>query len=547
MNRVRPFAAITVTIAASVLASAPRAHDLATSTAGAALETLPEADFDLAAARHLLMRAGFGAQASEVEALHGLGLAGLVDYLVDYEAQPEPPSSFAWKRAAQLPRPLDIARLDEKQRRELRQRVVRDERTQLVELRSTWMRRMIETKRPLEERMTLFWHGHFTTSFRDVRDTKLLWLQHELLRENATGNFGELLHEVSRDPAMLAYLNNNQNRKGKPNENYAREVMELFSLGIGNYEEKDIKEVARAFTGWTFDRRTARFVDSRRNHDTGIKTIFGQEGRYDGADVCDLLLAHEACAPYIAGKIFAYLAYENPEPELVAELGALLRSHRYELKPLLRRIFTSRAFYSARARGTQVKSPVVLLVSTTRMLGMGTSTAAGLVQAAAALGQELFAPPNVRGWEGGLSWITTSSLLERDNVCGALVGATNARDLMGRPGAEARAQERPILDRLKRVARARRGAAATQTRGFEACAFARRLGAKTVEDLVDGLAATILVVPLAAPTRAEILGFALGEDGSLPLRVDHLEGADMERKLREVLHLLMSTPEFQVC
>ncbi|MCB9880206.1 MAG: DUF1800 domain-containing protein [Planctomycetes bacterium] len=531
-------------ITTAVLGLAPHAYCAAVRD-DASLEALPEAEFDLDAARHLLMRAGFGASLEEAKAFHALGLSKLVDLLVDYEDQPDVIGPFVWRRNEPLPSRREIVNFDENERRAFRNRLRREDRVRITELKDWWVRRMLETKRPLEERMTLFWHGHFTTSYRDVRDSKLVWLQNELLRSHATGNFGELLHEISRDPAMLAYLNNNQNRKGKPNENYAREVMELFSLGIGNYDEKDIKEVARAFTGWTFDRRTARFIDARRQHDTGVKTIFGQEGRFDGADVCDLLLAHDACAPYIAGKIFAYFAFA-PDRELAGQLGRVLAANRFEMKPLLRRIFKSRAFYSHVARGTQVKSPVVLLVSTIRTLGMPSPNGSVIAGAAARLGQELFGPPNVRGWEGGLAWITTSSLLERDNVCGNLVLATGiggSMDARGRGrGIDLRALQQ-MLQRRRSAAQGARG----RVQPWSACRFASSFGATTIEELVDGLAGALLMVPLAPGTRAEILAFARGDDGSLPVRVESLEGVDMERKLREVLHLLMSSPEFQVC
>ena len=513
------------------------------SAAVRSLESLPEEEFDLAAAKHLLMRAGFGGTHEEARRLHRLGLDGMVRWLVDYEARPDVLGPFAWRSSKALPSRADMLKLDEQARRKLRQSYRREDRQRMVKLREWWIDRMLATRRPLEERMTLFWHGHFTTSYRDVRSSKLVWLQNELLREQATGNFAELLQAISRDPAMLAYLNNNQNRKGRPNENYAREVMELFTLGIGNYAEKDIKEVARAFTGWTFDRKNGRFLANPRQHDGGQKTIFGKTGPYDGGDVCQLLLEHPACAPYIAGKIFAYFAYANPEPELVLELAALLRSRHFEIKPLLKRIFKSRAFYSARCRGRQVKSPVVLLVSTLRMLGMNPPRGALVAGAADRLGQSVFAPPNVRGWEGGLAWITTASLLERDNLCGVMLraGLPNPKRLQS-PAMRRAARSMRAMDR--RLAGRAIGAWDPE---FSACGFAQQTGAKTLVELVDALATQLLFVPLAPVTRAELLAFAQGKDGSLPLQIDRLEGADMERKLRELLHLLMSTPEFQVC
>lgn len=558
----------------------------------ATLEAIAAEDFTIEHARHLLMRAGFGGSPERIRAMHALGLDGMVDALVDYEAQADELGPFPWRRESKPPTRLQYARMSEDERRQARRALrVADQRT-MNSTRAWWVRRMLTSKRPLEERMTLFWHGHFTTSYRDVRRSKLLSQQNELLRAHATGNFGELLVEISRDPAMLAYLNNNQNRKGRPNENYAREVMELFSLGIGNYDEADIREVARAFTGWSFD-RAGQFRNNRWQHDNGTKTIFGSRGRYDGFDVCRLLLEHRACAPYIAGKIFSYFAYEKPEAKLVEEMGHLLRSRRFEIKPLLRAIFKSRAFYSTRSRGRQIKSPIVLLVSTAKLFGMDAVPGALLARAASQLGQELFAPPNVKGWSGGLSWITTSSLLERNNICGQFMrvgvdararqrrvqnAAQRRRALADRARAEQptsrsarRPTSRPVRRDVDKAADARprmdmrssdmratpsgrrdSRASAAFNSAFSACRFARqalgrRIASASVEDLVDALAKRVLVVDLAAATRAEIVAFAKGLDGSLPLRVQRLSGSDMERKLRELLHLLMSTPEFQVC
>lgn len=509
---------------------------------GASLEELPASDFTIDAARHLLMRAGFGASPAQIRALHRLGLDGMVDHLVDYEATKSRRAGgedvYVWRQSTPPPTRLEYARMTEQQRRAARRRFRQADQRQLFALKTWWIRRMLTTRRPLEERMTLFWHGHFTTSYRDVRRSKLIAQQHDLLRAHATANFGELLVEVSRDPAMLAYLNNNQNRRGRPNENFAREVMELFTLGLGEYDESDIREAARAFTGWTFDRR-GQFRNNRFGHDNGLKTVFGVRGRHNGVDMCRLLLQHESCAPYIASKLFAYFAYADPEPEVRDALGAFFRARRFEIKPLLKKIFKSRAFYSPRARGQQIKSPIVLLVSTARMLGMTTVPALFVARSSAALGQDLFAPPNVKGWEAGLAWITTSSLLERDNACAQFL--------------RARA--------LPRVAAQGRGRSALPT--FSACGYAQALLAEarggaiagaaaerkvpSANELVDALATALLCVELAPATRRALIAFAKGEDGSLPLRMDRLRGADAERKLRELLHLLMSSPEFQVC
>lgn len=499
------------------------------------LDPLPDKDFTFEHARHLLMRAGFGGTVEEVQRLHRLGLAGMVDWLVDYEGRPDVvgPNLVT---PAQRPPIMEIRRMDEQQRRRVFRDIRRRDQQKFQALRRWWVDRILRTRRPLEEKMTLFWHGHFTTSYRDVRSARLMWQQNELLRRYATGNFGDLLHEISKDPAMLDYLDNNQNRKGRPNENYAREVMELFTLGIGNYEEKDIKEAARAFTGWTFNRRSGRFLNNWRQHDTGRKTVFGKTGAFDGHDVCDLLLAHEACARHIAGKIFAWLACE-PDDELRAELAAVFRGCNFEIKPLLRRIFKSKAFYSKAARGTQVKSPIVLLASTTRLLGMNPPPADIVINGAQQLGQQLMMPPNVKGWEEGVSWITTASLLDRNNLCGALLRA----GLRGRTpelGDRARARMDPRARARQRALRRY----LSWDPGFRATALVQVIAPKNAAELVDGLAKRILFVPLSDATRRNLIRFAAS------IGTPEVQQADRsEAKLRQLIHLLMSTPEFQMC
>ncbi len=510
------------------------------------LAPLPADRFTQADARHLLLRAGFGGSIEEVQRLHRLGLDGMVSWLVDYEGRPDVVGGLVLEPGERIDR-NKLRRMEEAERRRVRQRMRRADALLFQHVRRWWMDRMLTTRRPLEEKMTLFWHGHFTTSYRDVRRSHLMLQQNELLRFHATGNFGELLHQISTDPAMLRYLNNNQNRKGRPNENFAREVMELFSLGVGNYDETDIKQAARAFTGWTL--KNGQFTFNRRQHDTGRKTIFGKSGNFGGHDVCDMLLQHAACAPHVAGKIFAWFAYDDVEPELREELGRVLASHRYELKPLLRRIFKSEAFYSKKAKGSKIKSPVELLVSTVRMLGMNPPPAELLLFGAQRLGQTVMSPPNVKGWEGGLAWITTANLLERDNLCGLmlragqLVARGNQPDAM-REGSARRKGGQQRGNSRRRVSEAQ---LARWDSGLSACAMAQVTGASDATSLVDALCGRLLVVGLRAKTRAQLVAFVTGADGSRRLDLKKLRGRAAEAKLRKLLHLIMSTPEYQVC
>src|SRR5208282_4912555 len=263
-------------------------------------------------------------------------------------------------------------------------------------------------------KLAFFWHGHFTTSARDERAASLMWRQNELLRRYAAGNFDPFLHAISKDPAMLDYLNNAQNKKQHPNENYAREVMELFTLGIGNYTEDDVQEGARAFTGWTHD--GDEFIFREFQHDYGDKTFLGQTGNFDGDNVLDIILRQPACPRFVAGELFKYLAYDGVDDVLATALGDLFYGNQFELRPLIRTILTSRGFYSPECIGVQIKCPVQLFVGTVRMLGLSMPPEGAVISALSQMGQVPLMPPNVRGWPGGHLWINTSTLFIRYNT-----------------------------------------------------------------------------------------------------------------------------------
>ena len=277
-----------------------------------------------------------------------------------------------------------------------------------------WGQRMLVTERPLQEKLALFWHGHFATSDTKVRDYRKLVQQLRLFWRHGNGNFRDLLIGLAQDPAMLVYLDAGENIKGSPNENFGREVLELFTMGVGNYTESDIREASRAFTGWTHV--GLNFEVDPELHDSGPKTFLGRTGNYDGIDIIDIILDQTVTAEFIARKVYAFFVREDPSSELVVELGHLLQKHNYELRPLLQKIFLSRDFYCPSSYGTQIKSPVHLVVSTYRKLGLREipgipdfNTATG------DLGQQLFYPPNVAGWSRGRSWVTPALLLERGN------------------------------------------------------------------------------------------------------------------------------------
>ncbi|MCC6320012.1 MAG: DUF1800 domain-containing protein [Phycisphaerales bacterium] len=395
-------------------------------------------------ARHLLWRAGFGGSPEQVRTVASWGPQKAVEYIVDYddvraekiEADAfnkdimRPASEAERAEAARARRAGDedaVARL-----RAMRQEAERVDRGQMRDMQKWWLKRMIETPRPLEEKMTLFWHGHFATSYRTIEDSYHMFAQNRLFRRNAVGNFGKLLYEIIRDPAMIAYLDNNDSRKGRPNENLARELMELFSLGVGNYSEQDIKEGARALTGYSF--YDDEFTFQKNNHDTGEKKILGRNGTLDGDDFVSAILRKPACARHIAGKLYRLFVADVPtgRPEIdkpaesvIRQLASTLVANRYEVRPVLRKLFLSDHFYEQPILREQVKSPAEVVVGAVRSLLTPTRDLGVLTDAMNLMGQNIFYPPSVKGWDGGRTWINTATLFIRQNIlCFLLTGKT---------------------------------------------------------------------------------------------------------------------------
>src|ERR1700681_3561493 len=344
---------------------------------------------DLAA--HLLERAGFGGTPAEIDALAKMTPAQAIARLVRYEGtdisrlppfdesaigapglEPFPPSRPAVTTLAK--KNGEALGIKVKPTGNRRLQPVVDEffywlRASVLETNRVsywWAGRMLTSPRPLQEKMALFWHGHFASNEAKVRDYRKLLGQLELFQRQGTGNFRDLTGPVAQDPAMLSFLDAGVNVKGASNENFAREIMEIFTMGVGHYTETDIREAARAFTGWNYD--DVKFVVNKDQHDDGEKTFLGHTGRLDGVDVIDIIMQQPATADYIAGKIYRYFVRQELSPELQTKLGAVLRQNHYEITPLLEKIFLSRDFYSEAAVGTLIKSPVQLAVSTYRKL-----------------------------------------------------------------------------------------------------------------------------------------------------------------------------------
>ncbi|MCZ6836782.1 MAG: DUF1800 domain-containing protein [Planctomycetota bacterium] len=412
------------------------------------LKPLNPKQFDFRKARHLLNRAGFGGSPDQISALANMGLEAAVHYIVHYhEIKTEPVEADRFDhdimkpRAPQQQKELQRARREgdeailERFRKERQQRQRRDRR-QLADLQSWWLQRMIETPRPLEEKMTLFWHGHFATGYRAIQDSYHLFRQNQFFRANATGNFRNLVQGIIRDPAMIRYLNNNQNRRQAPNENLARELMELFTLGEGHdYTEHDIKEGARALTGYTF--QDDDFIFRPRLHDRKSKTILGQKGFWDGDDFVNIILSRDVASEYLCFKLHRYFVNDAPAmhdtapqaKRYILAMAKLFRERDYDLSVLLQTMFTSEYFYDDSNIRHVIKSPVQLVVQAIRTLHTPVRSLKALLDACSLMGQNIFNPPSVKGWEGGVAWINTSSLFMRQNVLVYLLTGRRPNDL----------------------------------------------------------------------------------------------------------------------
>ena len=279
---------------------------------------------------------------------------------------------------------------------------------------------MLHSANPLEEKMTLFWHNHFATSNAKVRSTEKMEAQNEIIRKHALGNFRRLFNDMARDVAMLVWLDGNANRKRYPNENFAREVMELFSLGVGNYTETDIQEAARAFTGLHV--REDEFWFNKHQHDNSSKTVLSKTGAFKGDDILELCLEQPACARFLAKKLLKAFVQPDPDKELIEALAERIHTYQFEMTPVLRDLLGSRAFFAASARRSLIKSPVDLVLGAFKAFG-GRCHLANSVQLMSDLGQNLFEPPTVKGWEGHRQWINSATMLQRANFAAAFAGS----------------------------------------------------------------------------------------------------------------------------
>ena len=361
--------------------------------------------------QHLLWRAGFGPAVEQWNDLSKTSPAKLYEALEKASRKEPMPLKVATNFVEGLMNGVDGVRRTEMNREQV-QAMQKKSREEIRNLNLEWLDEMVNSEQQLREKLAFFWHGHFA-----CRNLNALYQQDllHIIRKNAIGNFGTMLKEVSRSAAMLAFLNNQQNRKQKPNENFAREVMELFTMGRGNYTEKDIKEAARAFTGWQF-KLNGEFIFRANLHDTGTKTVLGQTGNFDGDDILEILLKEKQTALYITRKMYRFFVNEQVDEKRVEWLADRFYKSDYEIKTVLKDIFTSDWFYEEKNIGTRVKSPVDLLVGIRRSMPMQIENEDAQLFLQKVLGQILFYPPNVAGWPGGFNWIDSSSLMFRMRI-----------------------------------------------------------------------------------------------------------------------------------
>ena len=498
----------------------------------------------LAEAAHLLNRAGFGGTPAEIKALHALGRIKAVDSLL---ATDEPDSAFpppAWateeqaladmRMRAQQFQETQRARREatpeeaERIRRETFQAAQKENRQHALEAQAWWFRRMLHTRAPLREKMTLFWHDHFATSIQKVKQTVLMVWQNQLFRKHAFGSFRELTQAILLDPAMMLYLDTQNSRRGKPNENFAREVMELFTLGEGHYTENDIREAARAFTGYQMNRLNAKVTHNRRQWDPSDKTVFGRTGPFTGADVINVLFQQPAAARLVPSKLCEYFVAENPPTTVVDALAEIFRASDFRIEPVLRRIFLSKDFYAEPVIRDQIKSPIQYLVALLKQLEITAPPTGFPITAQQQLGQVLFMPPNVAGWDWGKAWINTNTLLTRYNLAGFLTKGSG-EPLPGMGPAQGKGKERKMARTSREMNQG--------WNGPDYKAIAPPELRKTPEALVGALLDRFFQGPISKKHRAVFVEFATAKAGAVL--------TDMETA--ELCHLILSTPEYQLC
>jgi len=443
------------------------------------------ADLEMDLIAHLYRRAGFGPSRQDLAAGRSAGYEATRDALL---ASAQDPSVDQKTEDLIEPytRDFDFSSIDD--------------------VRSWWYLRMVYCPAPLREKMTLFWHGHFATAVSKVENADWMYQQNQLFRKKGFGSFRDLLLAVSQDPAMLIWLDGNSNKKGRPNENYAREVMELFTMGIGNYTEQDVREGARAFTGWFVD-GSGSFYFNVAQHDNGVKTFLGQTSKFNGTDIVDILAMQPATARFISRKLFTFFVHDNPTDADIDALAKVYFANNTDIGAVVTAIFKSPAFISKAAYLAKIKSPAEFIVGAIKALP-GQFAPVGMLPAFRLMGQDLFEPPNVKGWPGGLDWVSTITMLTRMNFGNSMISA--------RPGSGF-------------------------GNGLDLNTFSLHAAIDDPGAYVDYVLDAMGSVPVTADTRQQMIAYM-----EAPAGLNRLPRQQLDMKTRGLIHLIMSTAEYQM-
>ncbi|MGI8783359.1 MAG: DUF1800 domain-containing protein [Acidobacteriota bacterium] len=484
-------------------------------------------------AAHLLRRAGFGGSEADIQQIYTLGRTAAIDFLVNYEDADN--SLMDAKMAAyDNPNPglgLDVSKLQYGQTTLINGAPV-DTRYNyyLTQVERWWVFRMANSRKPLEEKLALFWHDHFATGAGKVNDWQYMLWQNELLRAGAGGNFRTFVTEVSKDPAMLVWLDNRLNVRGRPQENFARELMELFTIGIGNYTENDIKESAKAFTGWGLRNRVFTFTSG--SHDTSNKTFLGVSinglagdlGVQEGLTILRLLTEHPVTARYMSEKLFEFFAYDDPSPDVISRLAAVFVANKDQddqIKKVVRAIFESPEFWSEKAQRSQVKSPIEYVVTAMKQLNASinwTQSRGNTVNPAYAsqqMGMRMFEPPDVAGWDWGTSWFNTATTLVRFNYANSVATA--------RLGSDGRVTQIYV----------------------DPTALMKDKNLVSADDVVDYFLELMVESEVSDDTRYALTEYLQTDDAGKYVPFT-LSATMIDKKVRGLIYLIMIHPEYQM-
>ncbi len=504
---------------------------------------LPKAEnpWTIFEAAHLLNRAGFGGSPSDIKSFHALGREKAVDSLISptepLDAFPLPEWSTDEVALADMSARLEQRKTvrqamrdlspeaAEKIKREATKENQMEDRQRTLEMQGWWFRRMHKTAAPLREKMTLFWHDHFATSIQKVKQPVLLIRQNELFRKNAFGSSKDLTQAILMDPAMMLYLDTQSSKKGMPNENFAREVMELFTLGEGNYTEQDIRESARALTGYQLNRANGKVFHNKRQWDSTDKTVFGKTGPFTGKDIINLIFEKKESARFMSKKLWEFFVYENPPKGALDALSDSFQKSNFQTGPLLREIFLSKEFYAEASIRSQIKSPVQYLIGLLKQLEIANPPAGFPINAEQQLGQVLFMPPNVAGWDWGQAWINTNTLLTRYNLAGFLTKGAGQTD---QPMTNGKMKTPSMVQGPKRMGRG--------WQGPDYDKITPRSLREVPTDLVDSLIFRFFQGPLPDKARKPFIEYAETKKGVI----------FTNKETAELCHLILSTPYYQL-